>query len=89
MRIREDLKLRQIGDDYIVVEPGQDMVDMSKVYTLNETAAWLWNALKGKDFSVETVVELLRNEYDVKEKEAQEDVAKLLAIFEEQGLLEA
>jgi hypothetical protein len=47
MKLRTDLILRHLGNEYIVVDPGQDMVDMSKVFTLNEVAAFLWRELQG------------------------------------------
>lgn len=88
MRLRDDLTLRQIGNDYIVVDPSQDMVDMSKVYTLNETAAWLWKELKGQDFSSQTMVDLLKERYDVTDEQVFTDVQNLVSIFKEQGVLQ-
>ncbi|MBE8712348.1 PqqD family protein [Sphingobacterium hungaricum] len=88
MRLRDDLTLRQIGNDYIVVDPSQDMVDMSKVYTLNETAAWLWKELKGQDFTSETMVDLLKERYEVDNEQVLKDVENLVAIFKEQGVLQ-
>ncbi|MCL8000542.1 hypothetical protein M8994_20335, partial [Brucella sp. 21LCYQ03] len=62
MKLRNELTLRQIGKDYIIVEPGQDKVDLSIVYTLNETAAWLWKELYGHEFSKEDMVVKLLGE---------------------------
>ena len=87
MKLREDLVLRRVGKDYIIVDPGQEMVDMSKVFTLNDSAAWLWNQLIGKEFTGELMVSLLRDEYEVSEELAREDVEKLVRIFKENGLL--
>lgn len=87
MRLREDLILRHVGDDYIIVEPGQDQIDMSKVYTLNETAAWLWEQLQSSDFSIADVTNLLLERYDVDEQTAATDAEKLIEIFQKQGLL--
>lgn len=65
MRFREDLVLRQIGDDYVIVEPNQGKIDYSKVFTLNETAAFLWDKLKGEDFIEEDMVQLILEYYDI------------------------
>ena len=65
MRLREDLVLRRVGQDHVIVDPGQDMVDMSKVFTLNDSAAWLWNQLIGKEFTSEEMVRLLTDQYEV------------------------
>jgi len=88
MKLREDLTLRKIGNDYMIVDPGQDMVDMSKVYTLNETAAWLWGQLVGKDFNAETIVELLLEYYDVDKETASTDAQNLIEVFTKQGVLQ-
>ncbi len=47
MKLREDLMLRHLGDEYVIIDPEQDMVDMSKVYTLNETAAFFVERTSG------------------------------------------
>lgn len=88
MKLRKELTLRQIGKDYIIVEPGQDKVDLSKVYTLNETAAWLWKELHTHEFSKEDMVNKLLGEYEVTKEQASTDVEKLLEIFVSQKLLD-
>ena len=87
MKLREDLMLRHLGDEYVIIDPEQDMVDMSKVYTLNETAAFLWKELQGKEFNVETVTEALLNYYNVEYAVAEKDAQRLVHDFEKQGLL--
>ena len=87
MRLREDLVLRRVGQDHVIVDPGQDMVDMSKVFTLNDSAAWLWNQLIGKEFTSEEMVRLLTDQYEVSDDQAQADVGKLISIFKENSLL--
>ncbi|NAW51345.1 PqqD family peptide modification chaperone [Elizabethkingia argentiflava] len=87
MRLREDLMLRHLGDEYVIIEPEQDMVDMSKVFTLNETAAVLWEALQGKEFSIEAIVEELLSRYNVERDVAEDDARKLVDNFKKQGLL--
>ena len=88
MKLRSDLVLRTIGSDHLIVDPSQDMVDLSTVYTLNSSAAWLWEQLKEEDeFDLARVVELLCEHYDVTAEQAQSDAAVLLQDFEKQGLL--
>lgn len=88
MKLRTDLVLRTIGSDHMIVDPSQDMVDLSTVYTLNDSAAWLWEQLKEIEFSSATVVELLCEHYDVTETQAQADAEILIQDFEKQGLLQ-
>ena len=84
--LRQDLVLRKVGDDYIMVDPGQGMVDLSKVHTLNETAAWLWENLAGKDVTVELVADLLCEQYEVTQEQATADALALIQEFEAAGL---
>lgn len=87
MKLREDLVLRHVGDDHIIVDPGQDMVDISKVFTLNESAAWLWEKLAGQKFMSGTVVKWLIEQYDISYEQATVDAQTLIENFEKNGLL--
>lgn len=90
MRLKEGLTVRKIGDDYVIVAPEQGMVDLSKVYSLNETAAWLWEELDGKEFDLSTMVSLIRERYDVDELPlalVEQDMENLIKFFEQNGLL--
>jgi hypothetical protein len=88
MKLRTDLVLRTIGSDHMIVDPSQDMVDLSTVYTLNDTAAWLWGKLQGITFSGATIAELLCEQYDVTNEQALSDAEILIQDFEKQGLLQ-
>jgi len=88
MKLRSDLVLRTIGSDHLIVDPSQDMVDLSTVYILNSSAAWLWEQLKGKEFTSDTIVDLLCENYDVNIDQAKSDAEILLQDFQKQGLLE-
>lgn len=87
MRLRGDLTLRKIGSEYLIVEPGKDMVDLSKVYSLNKTAAFLWNELQGRDFSEDDVAEILIEEYGLTPRTAYMDGTKMLQQFKAENLI--
>jgi len=87
MQLKRSLVLRKVGDEYIIVAPDQGMVDMSKVYTLNATAAFLWQALADKDFDQETVTNLLVERYEVRLDIARQDTAALLYYFRTQEMV--
>lgn len=61
----------------MIVNPFSDTVDMTQVYSLNETAAWLWQQMEGKEFTLDQLVAVLREEYEVDEATAQADLAEL------------
>lgn len=90
MRLKEGLTVRKVGDDYVIVAPEQGMVDLSKVYSLNETAAWLWEQLQDKDFEFQDLITLIREQYDVdslSEEQLEKDMKELVSFFRENGLL--
>lgn len=91
MRLKEGLILRKVGNDYVIVSPEQGMVDLSKVFSLNETAAWLWEQLQGKDFAIEDMIALIEEQYEVDSIPKEElcaDMEELIKFFQENSLVE-
>ncbi|MGB7529182.1 MULTISPECIES: PqqD family protein [Sphingobacterium] len=87
MKLRKDLQLRKLGGDFVIIDPGQEMLDMSKVFTLNETAAFLWEELQNKEFDEQTVSQLLLENFEVEEELAKQDAKKLVQVFVKGGLI--
>ena len=90
MRLKEGLTVRKIGEDYVIVAPEQGMVDLSKVYSLNETAAWLWEKLEHEDFELDHMIQVVRDRYDVESistQQLEEDMKDLINFFKQNGLL--
>lgn len=76
MKIKEGYKIRQIAGENVVVMQGTLGADMTRIISLNDSGAWLWRELSGKDFSVEDVAELLCCRYDVEPATAMEDASR-------------
>ncbi|WP_149526080.1 PqqD family protein [Sphingobacterium hotanense] len=87
MKLREDLKLRNIGGEHIIVDPGQEMVDLSKVFTLNETAVFLWENLESKQFSIDFIIELLLETFDCDAEVARNDAQQFIDDLKKGGLI--
>lgn len=87
MKLKKDLVLRKIENDYLIVDPNQDMVNLSQVYTLNETAAYLWQQLQNREFEVDDLVELLLERYEVEESLARRDAERFLEVFRQHGVI--
>ena len=88
MRIKDGFTLRTICGEHVVIGEGLTQVNFNKMLSLNASAAYLWEQLVGKDFTVEDMVKLLTDKYDVTPGKAQEDAAKLVQIWQEQGVAE-
>lgn len=88
MRIKEGFELREVCGEYIVVAHGDKNIDFSKVINLNESAAEIWKAVAGKDFTTEDMVAALLSVYEAEENTVKEDVLRTVAEWKEIGLLE-
>lgn len=88
MKIKEHLILRRVGEKYMIIDPDQGMVDLTHVYALNETAAWLWEQLRGIDFTSEVIANLLESHYKIDASRARSDADLLLSSLGDNHLLE-
>ena len=50
MRVKQGFVLRDMCGEHIVSAEGIGNFDFNKVISLNDTAAYLWNAVSGRDF---------------------------------------
>lgn len=87
MKIKSNFKLKKIAGEYIVLMEGSTL-NMTKVISLNESSAWLWEQIFDKDFSEEDLVELLCNNYEVSKEQAATDVSKWVALLMEHRIAE-
>lgn len=88
MKLRKGFALREIGTDHVVVPEGIEVIDFNKLISLNGSAKYLWEALQGKDFTVQDVAKLLTDKYEVAEETAKADAAALIAKWTAIGLTE-
>jgi len=64
---------RKTGSEYILVPVTNNIADMTSVYTLNETGAFIWDQIDGKK-DVEEIIKAVTLEYDIDIKTAEVDV---------------
>ena len=88
MKIKEGFELREMCGENIIVAKGVQNIDFNKIISLNETAAYLWKAIVGKEFTPESMAELLRMEYEVTEATALADAQELAKDWQDAGLCE-
>ena len=88
MRIKNGFELRKICGENIIVAHGLDNIDFTKVISMNESAADIWNSVFDRDFTVEDMGKALLDNYQVDEKQAVEDSEALLKQWIEAGLVE-
>lgn len=88
MKIKNGFGLRDVCGEKVLVAEGIENIDFSKIVALNETSAYLWENLEGKEFEVKDMVELLLAEYEVSASVAEKDCSELAAKWIEAGLVE-
>mgnify|MGYP003295219997 CR=1 FL=1 len=89
MKVKKGFELQNVCGEYIIVPAGIENVDFSRIISLNPTAAFLWERVSGmEEFTVETLVEALLEEYEVEEAVAREDCALIIERWAEMELIE-
>ena len=61
------------GNEYVLVPVANNIADMNSMYTLNETGAFIWEHINGKN-SVEDIINELIREYEVDYETASNDL---------------
>lgn len=88
MRTVEGYVLQSLGSQNLLVGVGANVAHSGVLRKLNESAAYLWKSVEGKDFTEETLVDLLLEEYDVSRETATEAVKDLVKDWLEQKVVE-
>lgn len=78
MRIIEGFILRNIMGQATIVGEGVGQIDFNKLITLNDSAAYLWQSVEGKEFDMQTLANLLVDKYGIDQDTALTD-AKAIA----------
>ena len=89
MKTKKGFKLRTVCGEHIIVAEGIENIDFSRIINMNESAAYLWNKVQGTDFTTDTLVDLILEEYEVDEATARRDIEQLLNDWREAGIIEA
>lgn len=87
MRTKQGFRLRELGGDYILIGESAELVNFNNIISLNEAAAYLWQAVQDKEFDVETLTQLLLAEYDVEEDIARKDAQATIDDWQKIGIV--
>ncbi len=75
---------RNIAGEQILVPIRQKAGEIESIFTLNEVASRIWELLDGEK-QVEEIKNAIVEEFEVSQKEAEEDLLKFLQQLEEAG----
>lgn len=88
MKTKKGFNLRQVCGENVIVAEGVENIDFSSIISMNESSAYLWNNIQGKEFDKNDLVELLTQKYDVDADTAAKDVEALVAQWLKAGIIE-
>ena len=88
MRIKDQISLRKIADEYIMIVGSDDSRDYTQAVSLNDSAAYLIENVRDEDFTSEDWVDLLTERYDVSKELAAADVESLIQMLQEANVID-
>ena len=86
MKLRDKLRICRIGNQYIIVSD-TDNIDVTRVISLNATAAFLWREAEKGAFNAQQLADALCENFEVEPQKALADVESTLAVWRENNLV--
>lgn len=87
MKRKNGFIIREVADSWVVVAIGEESKYFNGMVKMNETSAFLFQALE-KEMTKEELVYALMEAYEVDEEKASEDVSKFCQILLKAGILQ-
>lgn len=87
MKIKEDLVLRNIAGDWIVVPMGERLIEFNGMMKLNESGAFIWKLMEN-DISKEEIIAAMLNEYDMDKEMAKQALDEFITVLSDADILE-
>ena len=87
MKLKTGLKLRKVGDRYMLVDVSEHDLNVTADHTFNSTAAFIWNAAADRGVDPAAIAAMICDEYDVDYATALADVNRLLDAWKESGII--
>ena len=89
MKVKKGFNLREVCGEHIIVAEGAENIDFSNIISMNESSAYLWEEVQKMDsFTIDTLVDLICNEYEIDKDTARKDASMLAAQWGTAGIIE-
>lgn len=88
MKTKSGFVLRPLGREFVLIMEDVKAVNFNRMISLNESAAYLWESIDGKDFDVQTLADLLTDRYEVDAETALKDSHAIADKWLEAGIIE-
>ena len=89
MKTIDGFRLRQVMGQATIIGEGLGQINFNKLITLNATAAFLWQSVEGKEFSIADLTHLLTRRYAIDPAVAQADAAAIAGEWINNGIVQA
>lgn len=88
MRIKKGFVLRRMCGEYVVTADSLEQINFNKLITLNESGAYLWQAVESRNFSPEFLAGLLVERYGIDRERASVDAVNICETWQKAGITE-
>lgn len=89
MKVKNGFNLREVCGENIIVAEGDENIDFSNIISMNESSAYLWQEVqKLNNFTIDTLTQLLCEQYEIDEATAKKDVTTLATQWAAAGIIE-
>ena len=86
MKTVEGFTLRPLGKEFIITAENIRNINFNKLISLNESAAYLWKEVDGKEFDAKTLADLLVARYEIDAETALRDSEAIIVKWKEAGI---
>lgn len=89
MKVKDQLVLREIAGQYVIVPVMERVKDVQSMVYISSSAAYLWQYMEGKEFTLDELVDLILAKYkNVTKEKAQEDIIAFLQILAKNNIMD-
>lgn len=89
MKVKDQLVLREIAGQYVIVPVMERVKDVQSMVYISSSAAYLWQYMEGKEFTLDELVDLILAKYkNVTREKAQEDIIAFLQILAKNNIMD-
>ncbi|MGN0548454.1 MAG: PqqD family protein [Acutalibacteraceae bacterium] len=89
MKVKDQLVLREIAGQYVIVPVMERVRDVQSMVYISSSAAYLWQYMEGKEFTLDGLVDLILAKYkNVTREKAQEDIIAFLQILAKNNIMD-
>lgn len=89
MRLKDQLTLREVAGQYVIVPTGQRVREVTSIVYISSSAAYLWDYMTDHEFTREDLVDRIMEHYTgVTEAQAAADVDKFLEVLTDNNILD-